>query len=118
MMNVLEHQGYKARVEFDPDDECFTGHLAGINDIVGFHGTSIRELKAAFRAAVDDYIETCRRVGKPPEKPFSGRVMFRIAPEVHANAALAAQISGVSLNQWAENVLRRASNDAVRKPPR
>ena len=114
-MNVLEYKGYSARVELDPDDECFVGRLAGINDVIGFHGSTIVELKAAFHEAVDDYIESCRRIGKPPERPFSGKVMFRIAPEIHARAALAAQLRGMSLNQWAEEVLAEAANTA---PPR
>ena len=109
MTNVMTYKGYKARVEYDGDDECFIGHLAGINDVVGFHATSVKDLKSAFREAVDDYIETCKRVGKEPEKPFSGKVMFRIAPQVHADAALAAQLAGKSLNQWAEEVLRQAA---------
>lgn len=113
MMNVLEYKGYKARVELDPRDDCLVGHLAGINDIVGFHGTSIEEIKAAFREAVDDYIETCTKLGKQAEKPFSGKVMFRIAPEVHARAALAAQLQGVSLNQWAEDALSAASEQTA-----
>jgi predicted HicB family RNase H-like nuclease len=107
--NVMTYKGYKARVEYDGDDECFIGHLAGINDIVGFHATSVKDLKRAFHEAVDDYIETCRSAGKPPEKPFSGKVMFRIAPQVHAEAVLAAQLAGKSLNQWAEDVLRQAA---------
>ena len=44
-----------------------------------------------------------------PERPYSGRMMFRVAPEVHASAALAAQLSGKSLNQWAEEALRDAA---------
>ncbi len=112
MMNVLEYQGYSARVELDPEDECFVGRLAGINDIVGFHGSTIAELKGAFHEAVDDYIETCRKTGKVPERPFSGKVMFRIAPEVHARAALAAQLQGKSLNQWAEEVLAEAAKQS------
>ena len=110
MMNVLEYQGYKARVELDPEDECFVGHIAGINDIIGFHGDSVAEIKAAFYESVDDYIETCKKIGKEPERPFSGKVMFRIAPEVHARAALAAKMRGMSLNQWAEEALSNASS--------
>ena len=110
MMNVLEYNGYSARVELDPDDECFVGRLAGINDVVGFHGTTIAELKSAFHEAVDDYVETCRKSGKQPERPFSGKVMFRISPEIHARAVLAAQLRGISLNQWAEEALERAAS--------
>ena len=35
--------------------------------------------------------------------------MFRINPEVHRKAALAAELSGKSLNQWAEEVLEQAA---------
>ena len=59
--------------------------------------------------AVDDYLATCEKVGKPPERPYSGKVMFRISPEVHARAAIAAQLSGLSMNQWAEKALEEAA---------
>jgi predicted HicB family RNase H-like nuclease len=107
-MNSMTYRGYAARVEFDPDDRIFVGHLAGIRDVVGFHGTSVDELEAAFHEAVDDYLASCEKLGQSPEKPFSGRVMFRIDPEIHARATLAAQLAGMSLNQWGEQALRRA----------
>ena len=109
MKNVLEYNGYKARIDFDADDGCFIGHIAGINDVVGFHGETVAEMTAAFREAVDDYLDTCRTVGKQPEKPYSGKVMFRISPEVHARAALKAELEGKSLNQWAEDVISEAA---------
>jgi predicted HicB family RNase H-like nuclease len=34
--------------------------------------------------------------------------MFRVDPEVHRKAALAAELFGKGLNQWAEEVLDRA----------
>lgn len=109
MKNVMEYKGYKARVEFDAEDGCFIGHIAGIKDVVGFHGETVAEMKAAFAEAVDDYIETCRAVGKKPEKPYSGKVMFRMSSDVHARAALKAELEGKSLNQWAEEVLSEAA---------
>ena len=62
-----------------------------------------------YEEAVEDYIETCAKIGKEPQKAFSGQVMFRVDPEVHRKAALAAELSGKSLNQWAEEVLDRAA---------
>lgn len=44
-------------------------------------------------------------MGTTSEKPYSGRVMFRVYPSTHASAALAAQLRGLSLNQWAEEAL-------------
>lgn len=42
---------------------CFVDHIAGINDVIGFHADSVSELHAAFEEAVGDYIETCK-IGK------------------------------------------------------
>jgi predicted HicB family RNase H-like nuclease len=111
-MNTLNYKGYSARIEFDEDDEIFTGRIAGINDVVGFHGDSVADLKDAFREAVEDFIETCAKAGKEPQKPFSGKVMFRIDPEIHRKAMLAAELSGKSLNAWAEEALEKAAETA------
>ena len=108
-MNILTHKGFAARIEFDAQDGLFVGHLAGINDIVGFHADTVGDLKTAFEEAVEDYVEACAAAGKSPEKPFSGNLMLRVSPDVHAQAALAARLAGKSLNQWGEEVVRAAS---------
>lgn len=110
MKNTFEYKGYFARIELEEEDNCFSGRIAAINDVVDFYGTSIEELRTAFHDSVDDYIAACKQFGKNPEKPYSGKVMFRIDPQVHAKAALAAQLKGISLNQWAEEVLREAAS--------
>ena len=109
-MNTMNYNGFAARVEFDAEDRLFVGHVAGIRDIVGFHGESVAELEAAFREAVDDYIAACKKLGQTPDKPYSGRVMLRLPPEVHARASAAAQVQGLSFNQWAAQVLDTAAH--------
>ncbi len=111
--NVMTYKGHAARVEFDAEDGLFVGHIAGINDVVGFHSDTVSALVQAFHNAVDDYIATCERVCKAPEKPYSGNLMLRVKPEVHARAALATQLKGKSLNQWSEDALMAAAQAAV-----
>lgn len=113
-MTTLSHKGYVATIEFDADDLIFVGRVAGIADQVSFHADSAAELVPAFHEAVDDYLETCERVGKSPDKPYSGKVMLRIDPTVHAQAALAAQLAGKSLNAWGSAVLRQAAEAGTR----
>lgn len=107
-MNTMTYIGYAARIEYSDDDGCFIGHIAGIDDVVGFHGESIAELRAAFEEAVDDYLETCEKLNRPPQKPYSGNLMLRIPPEVHAAIATAAEVSGKSINQWATDTFVNA----------
>lgn len=63
-MNIMRHKGYTARIEYSEEDDCFVGHLTGINDIVGFHGQSVSELRTAFKEAVTDYLDTCQKSRK------------------------------------------------------
>ena len=58
MKNAMTYKGYTARVEFDADDRVFFGRLAGIKDIITFHGETVDELETAFKEAVDDYLKT------------------------------------------------------------
>lgn len=105
---MMTYKGYVARIEYSDEDAAFVGHIAGIRDIVGFHGESVSELRAAFEEAVDDYLETCEKLGRPPQKPYSGKLLLRIDPALHARAAALAEAQGRSLNAWAQDALRQA----------
>lgn len=107
-MNTMTYKGYAARIEYSDEDGCFIGHVAGIQDVVGFHGDSVAELRAAFEEAVDDYLETCEKLNRSPQKPYSGNLMLRMAPELHAAIATAAEVSGKSINQWAAETFAKA----------
>lgn len=113
MTNTMTYKGYAARIEYDDEDGIFSGKITCIRDGVGFDAYTMEGLREAFHDAVEDYIETCAKIGKEPQKSYSGRVMFRISPDVHRRAALAAELSGKSLNQWAEEVLDRAAGCAT-----
>lgn len=104
-MNTMTYKGYPARIDHSEEDGCFVGHIVGINDIVGFHGNSVADLRRAFEEAVDDYLETCEKLGRSPQKPYSGNLMLRVPPEVHASVARAVEVRGKSINQWAAEAL-------------
>lgn len=107
-MNVMSYKGFAARVEYSEDDGCLIGHIAGIRDVVGFHGESVAELRAAFEEAVNDYLETCKKLGKEPNHPYSGQFRLRLPPELHARAAIAAETHGKSLNAWVTDVIEKS----------
>ena len=108
-MSTMSYKGYVARIEYDDEDGIFFGRIAGIRDGVNFHGETVTELRSAFHQAVDGYIEVWAKIGKAPQKPYSGQIMVRIDPQVHARAAMAAELSGKSLTKWTEEKLREAA---------
>jgi predicted HicB family RNase H-like nuclease len=86
------------------------GRPAGIRDIITFHGKTVDELETAFKEAVDDYIETCAKLGDRPDKPYSGKLTLRIPSSIHAAIATAAETSGKSLNKWVADILEQATH--------
>jgi predicted HicB family RNase H-like nuclease len=109
MINSMSYRGYTASMVFDAADKIIVGRVLDIDDIIAFHGESVAEFESNFHAAIDGYLVASRELGSAPEKPASGRVMLRIAPEIHAAALKAAARSGTSLNKWAEGALGKAA---------
>jgi predicted HicB family RNase H-like nuclease len=106
-MSAMVYKGYAARVEYDANDRIFVGRLAGITDIVVFDGSTVDELEQRFKESVDHYLEISEKEGVKPQKPYSGKLILRMPPEVHARCAMMAQAHGKSLNQWVTEVLEQ-----------
>ncbi len=106
----MNYKGYFARVEFDPDDRIFVGHIVGIRDVVGFHGSSVEELETAFKEAVENYLVACSELNQEPNKPYSGKLLLRIPIDLHASVAASAEAKGKSINKWVTGVLKTASH--------
>ena len=104
----MKYKEYSAHIEYSEEDGCFVGHIAGITDIIGFHADTDSELQAAFEEAVEDYLETCERLNKPPQKSYSGKLRLRIPPDIHVAIAEAAEASGKSHDQWATETFMHA----------
>ena len=60
--------------------------------------------------SVADYLEFCAEPGEEPEKPFSGKFLVRLSPDVHRAIAIAAAREHKSLNRWAGEALERAAD--------
>ena len=97
-MNQLEYKGYTATIEYDGDDDCFVGHVIGINDRIVFDGQSTTELRSNFHEVLDTYLKHCEEIGKPPELPRSGRLLLRLPAKLHAYVAQQAEATGDSVN--------------------
>ncbi len=105
MKNVLEFKGYVGSVEFNADDKVFFGKIIGIRDVVTFESATVKELTKAFQESVTDYLQTCKEMGKDPDKEFKGSFNVRIKPNIHRLIAAKSAVMKVSLNHFVEKVL-------------
>ncbi len=107
---MMTYKGYSAKVEFDDEAMIFHGEVIGIRDVVTFQGRSADDLKEAFYASVDDYLDFCDARSEEPDKPFSGKFVVRVSPEVHRKVYMAAKEAGQSINAWLNKNLTRIAH--------
>lgn len=94
----MEHKGYLGQVEFDDEAEVFHGEVINTRDVITFQGESVERLKAAFHDSVDDYLEWCVERGEKSDKPYSGKFVVRISPDLHRDLSIEASRQRLSLN--------------------
>jgi predicted HicB family RNase H-like nuclease len=109
----MEYKGYFARVEFDNEANIFHGEIINVRDVITFEGESVDELRKAFTDSVEDYLEFCAERGEDPEKPYSGKFLVRVGPELHKTLVIQARKNGKSLNTWVSEALNQVVKDCT-----
>lgn len=110
MNNLLKYKGYYGSIEISLEDGLIHGKLECINDLVTYEASSVPDIQSAFEEAVDDYLETCKELGKQPEKTMSGTFNVRIGEVLHKEAYLASKSKKVTLNDFVKNAIQDAIN--------
>ena len=105
----MNYKGYHADIKFSPEDNCLVGRVIGTRDIIAFDGLSIDEIEQAFHDAIDGYLEDCASSGIEPNKPYSGKLILRLNPELHRDLAIQAESKQISLNRLISDKLRNPS---------
>jgi len=99
MKDVLKYKDFWGSVEVNISDGVIHGKILHINDLVTYEAKTVDQIEEEFKAAVDDYLETCEQVGKAPNKPFSGTFNIRIGPERHQELGAFSTLTGNSINE-------------------
>lgn len=98
-MDILKYKGYEGTSELDMTRGVCRGKILLIDDLVTYESAEPRRLQAEFEAAVDDYVETCKELGRRPQIPLKGQFNVRVSPAIHRDLVLRAATDGVSLNE-------------------
>jgi predicted HicB family RNase H-like nuclease len=99
-------------VEWNDEDKVFVGRCPALFN-GGVHGSEEAAVYKELCEAVEEWIETLHKDGKPlPEaldrKQYSGKFVVRVDPALHRRVAAKAQAAGESLNAYVEQVLVKA----------
>lgn len=80
----MTYKGYTAEIIYSDEDECFVGHVINIgDDIIGFHGDTDEELRAAFEGVVDLHIKVKEQPENTPQKHYVWRFLSRLRQALH-----------------------------------
>ena len=109
MMNIIEIDGEKAVVAYDPDIQKFRGEFIGLNGGADFYADNVTDLVAEGRKSLSFFFDLCKEKGIEPRRRFSGRFNVRLDPADHATAAMAAAAEGKSLNEWVAGAIKDAA---------
>ena len=60
------YKNYVAHIEFDDEAKIFHGEVINTRDVITFQGSTVKELKKAFKDSVDDYLEFCKERNEEP----------------------------------------------------
>ena len=105
MKNIMEINGYKAVIAYDPEIEMFRGEFIGLNGGADFYAKDIKSLKKEGSISLKVFLDMCKEDGVEPGKVYSGKFNVRMPSILHANVVGAATAEGKSLNQWIVDTL-------------
>jgi predicted HicB family RNase H-like nuclease len=105
-MKNLEYKNYSGSIEYSKEDDLLYGKVLGINGLISYEGKTGQELEADFRAAIDVYLDDCKKASINPEKPFKGSFNVRISADLHKKAALLAIEEKMTLNNFVAESIR------------
>jgi predicted HicB family RNase H-like nuclease len=112
MKNVIEIEGHKAVVAFDPEVGMFRAEFLGLNGGADFYADSVEGLEVEGRKSLAVFLEICREKNVEPFRTFSGKFNVRLDPKLHEAAVTAAAASNKSLNEWVAEAVERATEEA------
>ncbi|PCI29999.1 MAG: toxin-antitoxin system HicB family antitoxin [SAR324 cluster bacterium] len=110
MINIMEIEGFKAVIKYDPEIEMFRGEFTELNGGADFYAKDIENLKIEGSISLKMFLEACENRGITPQKIYSGRFNVRVPKSLHADIVCAASADGKSLNQWVVDTLGQATH--------
>lgn len=104
-MKVKNNDHYTYRVTWSENDQEFVGLCAefpSLSWLASSQEAALRGIRSVVAQVITDMKKNRETIPEPlAGRPFSGKFMVRVPPEIHRRLAVEAAESGVSLNRLA-----------------
>ena len=107
MSNTITYKNYTGTVEYYSEDKIFYWKIAMIDDLITFEADNVSDLEKEFKKSVEEYVKTCNKLWKKPEKEFKWIFNVRIKWNLHKQAYANAIKENISLNKYVERALEK-----------
>ncbi|MCY4281602.1 MAG: toxin-antitoxin system HicB family antitoxin [Gammaproteobacteria bacterium] len=100
---IAAHKKYTYRIIWSEEDQEFVGLCAEFPSLSWLdpdHDNALRGIRLLVSECLEDMARNKEKIPVPiSTRPYSGKFIIRIPPQVHRNLALEAAESGISLNR-------------------
>ncbi|QNT79191.1 type II toxin-antitoxin system HicB family antitoxin [Entomobacter blattae] len=112
MKNMMDINGYRAVIAFDPDINMFRGEFMELNGGADFYADTVEGLRKEGELSLKEFLALCKEKGIPPTKSYSGKLQVRFPERIHAAASTLASAQGISLNEFIVQAVTEATHKA------
>ncbi|QWT21785.1 type II toxin-antitoxin system HicB family antitoxin [Bacillus sp. NP157] len=107
MNNIMNIDGHRAVVLYDPEIDMFRGEFVGLNGGADFYANDVGGLRREGSISLRVFLDACAQAGIPSVRSFSGKFQARVPAELHLRSSEAAAARGISLNQFVQQAIER-----------
>jgi len=106
---AMTYKGMRPASNIATKTAALSAILQALTTSLDFTASPWRNCAPLSKGLLMTILRRAKKLHRPPQKPYSRKLMLRIPPEVHAAVAMAAEVSGKSINQWAADALVNAA---------
>jgi len=104
MNNLMDFNGFKTVISYDPEIEMFRGEFININGGADFYATNIKALHKEGKISLKVFLDMCEQDGVEAKKCFSGKFNVWLSSSLHENLVAVAAAESKSIPEFKDKL--------------
>lgn len=106
-MDPIDYKDYVTVPHHSLKEHRYMGKILGLKEDITYEAHHQRDVKQAFKDAVDKYLADCEKEGKTPEVPYDEPLTLKLSWPVHKGLLVQAAEADISVEQYINDTLER-----------